>query len=106
MTDQTTHALYLINGERREKGAVMVARYPGMDGYAHEWAEEMARADILVHSPHSPYSGEVIASGATSAQTAVTLWMNSAAHRDIILNPAYNKVGIGYADGYWCAVFS
>jgi uncharacterized protein YkwD len=105
-TSTTYHALFLINGERKEAGAASVARYTGMDAYCQDWAEEMDRADTLVHSPHSPYSAEVIASGATSATQAVQLWMNSPPHRDIILNPAYTKVGIGYSDGYWCAVFS
>lgn len=101
-TDQTQQALHLINGER----AVAVGRYPGMDAYAQEWAEVMAEADVLAHSPHPPYSGEVIASGAVTGSQAVNLWMLSPPHRDIILNPAYTRVGIGYADGYWCVVFS
>lgn len=99
-------ALYLINGERAKAGLKPLAEYPGMSAYANDWAEEMDRADVLVHSSNNPYSAEVIASGATSASQAVSLWMNSPPHRDIILNPAYDKVGIGFVDGYWCAVFS
>lgn len=80
-----------------------------MNAYADEWARRMAAADTLVHSPHLPYSAEVIAantSGTLSAQGALTLWMNSPPHRQIILNPAYTRIGIGYTNGYWCAVFS
>lgn len=102
----TQHALFLINGERKEAGANAVGVYSGMGGYCQDWADEMARADTLVHSPHNPYSAEVIASGATSASRAVDLWMQSPPHREIILNPAYTMIGIGYSDGYWCAVFS
>ena len=102
----TNQALAKINAQRSAAGAGPLAVYSGMGGYAQDWAEEMARADTLVHSPHNPYSAEVIASGASDAQTAVNLWLNSPPHREIILNPAYDKVGIGYADGYWCAVFS
>lgn len=104
--NQTFHALYLINGERGEVGAPVTAQYSGMGGYAQDWAEEMDRADTLVHSSGSPYSAEVIASGAVTAQTAVSNWMQSPPHREIILNPAYTKIGIGYSDGYWCVVFS
>lgn len=103
----TNHALYLINGERKEAGLSMVAVYSGMGGYAQDWAEEMDRADVLVHSSNNPYSAEVIAvgtDGMTAAQ-AVEAWMQSPPHREIILNPAYNKVGIGHSGGYWCAVF-
>lgn len=100
------HALYLLNGARSDAGSPMVARYPGMDAYAQDWADEMARADTLVHSPHSPYSAEVIASGAEGASAAIRLWMLSPPHRVIILDPDYRRVGIGYNDGYWVAVFS
>lgn len=104
----TYQALYLINGERKEAGTAAVARYPGMDAYAQDWADEMARADLLVHSPHNPYRAEVIAVGTDgmTATQAVDVWMKSPPHREIILSSAYTKIGIGYADGYWCAVFS
>ncbi len=105
-TSPTLHFLYLLNGERSKAGLRPVAQYSGMGGYAQDWAEEMDRADVLVHSSNNPYSAEVIASGATSAQRALDLWMQSPPHREIILNPAYDKIGIGYSDGYWCAVFS
>lgn len=105
-TSPTYQALFLINGERKQAGVNAVADYSGMGGYCQDWAEEMDRADTLVHSPHNPYSAEVIASGATTASQAVNLWMTSPPHRDIILNPAYTKIGIGYSGGYWCAVFS
>ncbi len=97
----TAQLHYLINGER----SPMLARYPGMDAYAQDWAEQMAGADVLEHSD-GLYSGEVIASGATTASQAIALWKTSPAHWDIITNDAYRMVGIGYSDGYWCVVFS
>lgn len=84
-----------------------LARYPGMDGTAQEWAEEMARRDVLMHRPTVyPYSGEVIASGTDSPQRVLQLWLNSPPHKDIVLNPSYDKLGVGYADGYWIMVLN
>ncbi len=77
-----------------------------MDAYAHEWAEHMDQADTLEHSTGSPYRAEVIASGAPDAETALSLWLGSPAHRDIILDPQYTMVGIGTSGGYWAVVFN
>lgn len=100
-TSITDKALEQLNAKR----STPVARYTGMDAYAQEWADEMARTDTLVKSPMNPYSAEVIASGVTDATIVIDFWMNTPARLDI-LNPAYTRVGIGYADGYWVAVFS
>lgn len=78
-----------------------------MDGTAQEWAEEMDRRNVLVHRPTvAPYSAEVIASGATSAQQVLQIWFNSPPHRDIILSPNYDKLGVGYSGGYWIMVLN
>jgi uncharacterized protein YkwD len=84
-----------------------LARYPGMDAVAQDWSEEMARADTLAHRPVlAPYRGEIVASGADTATSAMTLWMNSPPHRQIMLDPRYTMAGIGYYAGYWTVVFS
>lgn len=105
---RTEEARLHINAHRQNLvGAPPLARYPGMDAVAQEWAEHMAQTDVLQHRPNiAPYKGEVIASGATDASTAVQLWLNSPPHKQIILNPAYTMTGIGYQDGYWVMVFS
>lgn len=78
-----------------------------MDAVAQEWAEEMARTDVLAHRPQlAPYTGEIIASGADTPETAMRLWMTSPPHREIIFNTTYGKIGIGYSAGYWCVVFN
>ena len=56
------------------------------------------------------YAGENIAAGYSTPQAVVTGWMNSAGHRQNILNSNYNQIGIGYAAGgsyghYWTQMF-
>ena len=56
------------------------------------------------------YAGENIAAGQSTPQAVVTGWMNSPGHRQNILNPNYNQIGIGYAAGgsyghYWTQMF-
>jgi uncharacterized protein YkwD len=54
------------------------------------------------------WAGENIAYGQTSAQEVMQSWMNSAGHRQNILNPKFRDVGIAYAYGntfYWTQNF-
>jgi len=51
-------------------------------------------------------AGENIASGQSTAQRAMDDWMASESHRDIILDSAYTRVGIGYQDGRWVQLFT
>lgn len=49
--------------------------------------------------------GENVASGTTSAERVMTMWMNSSGHRANIVNCAYRHIGVARVDGYWTQVF-
>ncbi len=58
-------------------------------------------------------AGENIAAGYPSVDAAFNAWMNSEGHRANLLNPGFNKIGIGFTynpDGtygyYWTQVFT
>lgn len=97
----------LINKERTTRGlSKLVGDYPGPAGYAQEWAEHMDAINTMVHHDSiTPYKGEVIAYGYTTAADVVAAWMNSPPHRSIILDPALTEVGVGESGTYWCADF-
>jgi len=55
--------------------------------------------------------GENIAAGQTTPREVVNAWMNSEGHRANILNPSFNKIGVGYTTGgpygsYWVQIFT
>lgn len=52
-------------------------------------------------------AGENIARGQKTPQSVVDAWMNSKGHRENILKPSYNTIGVGYVkDGnYWTQMF-
>jgi uncharacterized protein YkwD len=54
--------------------------------------------------------GENVAMGQTSPEAVMQSWMNSAGHRRNILNPDFQELGVGYAEGggrpYWVQVFA
>jgi hypothetical protein len=45
------------------------------------------------------YAGENLARDFSSADGAVSAWMNSATHKENILNPHYREIGIGVVEG-------
>ena len=42
------------------------------------------------------FKGEALAAGQSSAQSALNTWLNSPAHRDILMDRSAVDVGIGY----------
>ena len=52
-------------------------------------------------------AAENIARGQKTPGAVVNAWMNSSGHRANILNPSYNKIGVGYVEGgnYWTQMF-
>lgn len=52
-------------------------------------------------------AAENIAKGQATPQAVVNAWMNSSGHRANILNPSFNKIGVGYVENgrYWTQMF-
>jgi uncharacterized protein YkwD len=51
-------------------------------------------------------SNENICAGATTPENAVKAWMDSAGHRNVILNPDHTYVSIGRHGNLWTADFT
>lgn len=105
-TDSTSRAqvIYLINQERTSRGLNSLASSSALSAQCQAWSESMAAVDVLSHSTNE-YGGEIIASGASTAQQALDLWLNSPPHLDILLGSGYTRIGAGMADGYWTVEF-
>jgi uncharacterized YkwD family protein len=112
----------LTNQERAKNGLPALKVDTTLSKMAHEKARDMSANNYFSHtSPTygSPfdmmkkygityqYAGENIAKGQQSPQDVVNAWMNSEGHRQNILNPNYNYIGVGYvAQGnYWVQDF-
>ena len=112
----------LTNQVRANNGLPALKVDPTLGKMAHEKARDMSANNYFSHtSPTygSPfdmmkqfgitynYAGENIAMGQQTPQEVVNSWMNSQGHRENILNPNYNYIGVGYvAQGnYWVQDF-
>lgn len=129
-TTQTTSALSayeqkvvdLTNQERAKNGLSALKIDTTLSKMAHEKSRDMSANGYFSHtSPTygSPfdmmkkygityhYAGENIAMGQQTPEEVVKAWMNSQGHRENILNPNYNYIGVGYVSqgNYWTQEF-
>lgn len=119
--------LELINIERRKNGLNDLVSDNNLSIVARAHSQDMYERNFFSHTNpdgFSPfdrmknygisyrYAAENIAAGQSSPDEVVTSWMNSAGHRENILNPNFNKIGIGYFNSgknyvhYWTQCFT
>ncbi|NPV93085.1 MAG: LysM peptidoglycan-binding domain-containing protein [Firmicutes bacterium] len=115
----------LTNAERKKAGLSPLKANTALCKVARLKSEDMRNNNYFSHSSPtygSPFNmmrkygisytmaGENIAAGYSSPQEVVKAWMKSPGHRQNILNPSYNQIGVGYAAGgsyrsYWTQEF-
>jgi uncharacterized protein YkwD len=108
--------LQLINLQRRKAQLASVQVSDSLTRAAQRHAQDLARNQFFSHTGSngsqpgarakaagysSGFVGENIAMGTSSPEAVMRLWMNSAGHRDNILNARYVDVGVGFANNYW-----
>ncbi len=118
--------LQLVNLERADAGLAPVVRNPSLDKAAGDYACKMIAEDFFGHTDpvddrgpgdralaarYTFYAvGENLAAGQQSPAEVMRVWMESSAHREIILDEKWNDVGIGVRQGgeygvYWVQEF-
>ena len=108
--DEINRVLVLINQERAKAGLNALKLDPNLTAYAMQRAAEIS---VFYGDDHSrpdtsgcfsvfqgvyattPGYGENIARGQRDADDVMQAWMNSTGHRNNILTPRYNSVGLG-----------
>lgn len=115
----------LVNEERRKEGLAPFTHSPELSKVARAKSQDMADKNYFSHTSPTygdPFAmmksfginyrtaGENIAKGYYSAESVVKGWMNSSGHRANILNPSFNKIGVGYVNAngttYWTQQFT
>ena len=123
--------LFKINAQRSAGGLSNLWPEPHLDDLAQSHARDMALRNYFSHdsqgyglsywqrldaiqAPAYGYSSENIAGGSLTADEVMTLWLNSAQHRDNMLSPDATHLGLGvYYNGsgsdyhmYWVVIFA
>jgi uncharacterized protein YkwD len=99
-----TRIIAEINQRRVARGLQKVAGGACIDEAAESWAGHLVSTGKFVHQDMSPllgkcnalWTGETLAGGSAiiTASQWVTAWMNSDSHREIILKPRADRVGV------------
>ena len=120
--------LDLVNQERRKRTLPMMKQNSLLDLAAQHHAEDMAKRGFFSHQTpdgrgpedriratgyfakpcECSYNfsyGENIAKGQKTPRDVMKAWMNSKIHRENILKPDFNELGVGYAGGMWVENF-
>lgn len=123
-TEFTHEVVRLVNEERAKVGACPLRMANDLQQAAGVRAQEIVRRfshtrpdgsscfTVLRGSSYRQV-GENIAAGQQSPAAVVEGWMNSQGHRENILNPTFQEIGVGYYDGgsstqygkYWVQLF-
>lgn len=123
VSDTAAAVLELTNNYRAQNGRKALSLDAQLCRVARAKADDMAQRGYFSHtSPTygSPsdmlksfgvsyrYMGENIAKGYTDARGVVNGWINSAGHRENILNRSFGKMGLGYnaAAKTWVQIFT
>ena len=115
----------LVNIERQKEGLAPLTFSEELSKVARLKCQDMANNNYFSHNSPTygdPFTmmksfgiqyktaGENIAKGYSSAQSVVQEWMNSSGHRANILNPSFEKIGVGYVNvngtTYWTQMFT
>ncbi|MFQ5490645.1 MAG: CAP domain-containing protein [Phycisphaerae bacterium] len=120
-------AVPLVNQQRTSAGVAALAVDPVLTQVAQDFAEQMIAEGFATHE--NPVTGERVGDrlnsagyvwtsagenlnfGQCTASQSVNEWVDSSAHRDILMNPIYTETGMGLAQGgpermYWVQVFA
>lgn len=117
--------LALINAERQRRGLnplimniilMQAAEAHSQDMidrnfFSHTNPDGLGPGDRLTNAGYNWRTwGENIGAGYLSAEAMFNGWMDSGSHQDIMLNPNFTEIGIGYVTGgyyghYWTADF-
>nr|DAL66888.1 MAG TPA: PRY1 protein [Bacteriophage sp.] len=118
----TNTVTMLTNSARNANGVLPLFESETLSKAAAQRAKEAATQRSHIRPDGTPYYttvttapntyvGENLAGGSYTSETVVTAWMNSAGHRENILDPEFHYIGVGYYVSetgtiYWCELFS
>jgi len=103
---------YFVNQKRANRGLPKLRLESCTDGTAERWAKYLAEKDAFYHQDmgtilnkcNAYYAGETLGRGTISPYRLVVMWMNSPAHKDVLLSRHAKRIGVGsYIDshGQW-----
>jgi uncharacterized protein YkwD len=109
--DLVAQIIHYTNEYRLQNGCGPVAGHPSLHDVAQRYAQHMAEGDFFAHEAPDGSTladrieavdyayrivGENLAAGFSSPQAVVDNWMQSAEHRENMLNCQFEDIGVGH----------
>ena len=79
---------------------------PVLSSYAQERAVQQGWYHNIAHYPQACGVGELLGDNIYDADTAVLMWWYSLEHRIVGFQQEWDRVGVGYHDGFVVATFA
>jgi uncharacterized protein YkwD len=103
---------YYVNVQRKRHGLRALTLASCTDAVAEKWATYLATNDAFYHQSmtallkrcNARYAGETLGRGTIAPKTLVSMWMNSTAHRRVLMSRTPRRIGVGAtpnARGEW-----
>jgi uncharacterized protein YkwD len=101
-------AIETLNDVRRANGLAPLRESGSLNRSSGSYARRMLRHDFFGHGPSIDVAGAFRSAGETLAyhtglnaqpRRTIARWMNSPAHRAVLLSPGFRWVGMGVARG-------
>ena len=98
----------LVNAERRAHGIAPLSGSPALRRSAGRYARSLLRRGVFRHGPRISAPSRFTLLGENLAllldsqpqpRRVVRMWMTSAGHRGVMLNPRLRRLGVGRASG-------
>jgi uncharacterized protein YkwD len=94
---------YWINGVRRDHGLAKLRIASCTDDVAERWSAHLAKTGGFYHQSmydvldrcDARYAGETLGRGGMTPRHLVQLWMESPAHRAVLLSDKSRRIGVG-----------
>lgn len=96
----------LINEQRLSAGREQAGVSKSLNARASKWSSYLNQSNLCEHDQSQDTYAEIISCGYTSSREAVTSWMNSPTHKDILLDKRYHNMGIGISGNIIVIYFS
>ena len=117
---ETAAVVARVNEERESAGWAPVTVDSRLTTAAQRHSQDQADRGVMTHTgadgstagERATRAGyrwsriaENVASGTTSAERVMTMWMNSSGHRANIENCTFRHIGVARVGGYWTQMF-
>ena len=90
-----------VNHARKQAGLNELVVDAKLMQTSQSWSNSQQRRGRMSHGPHTGWSGECVAWGASTGHDVFGMWWRSPGHHNIMMGRGARKIGVGRAGTFW-----